>query len=593
MAVRSAIRHPTFWTTLASALVLVALLSLLVTPGFASEPTGTRKIDGEGTATTALGNRHVQACTFQVHVQATVAETAKSGPVTGTFDCEMSDPSVALGVPFRELDGTVTSFSDLKTTEGTEEVQIKGSAVLTLPDGGTMTGVPFHVRTGEGDSEGSAGPAMLRLVLEDDFDGERGDIIAGNGQYDMQRQTVEDGSIKITYKPGPSPTPSPSTPSSSPSPTPSSPSPTPSSPSPTPTGSQAPPPETGGPPLPPEIGPPPYDPTGPWSTARLMAILASLSPTGSPQPEDILSVVGPFPVAGLAAWSSDWHAYRCCPTPHLHQGVDLMAAQGTPLVAAADGYISQIVDNPDSSGLGVEITDADGTEYFYAHLSAFAGGLRLGQLVLVGDVIGYVGDTGNPLTGAYHLHFEVQPHGVPVPPIPYLNRWLAEAEQKAYQLGGTGFFTEETFPYAITDAELQAWMDQASSLLGGNPSSSEGSADPELSAAGLPTVSPSPDAAAAGGSRTAEPIGAEPAGFMATPAGVGVLAAGMLLVFLVLPGVHTGRRQARRELAAVTGRAHGPGKVEATDGTSTPPGPARRTRRRPGPHGGSAAVAAR
>ena len=52
-----------------------------------------------------------------------------------------------------------------------------------------------------------------------------------------------------------------------------------------------------------------------------------------------------------------------------------------------------------------------GTYYIYAHLSSFAEGLTRGSLVVKGQVIGYVGDTGNPGPGNYHLHFEVHPGG--------------------------------------------------------------------------------------------------------------------------------------------------------------------------------------
>src|SRR5439155_1073663 len=174
----------------------------------------------------------------------------------------------------------------------------------------------------------------------------------------------------------------------------------------------------------------PMPATGANITARLMALLAALSSNGMPQPSDVLSVVGPFPVAGLASWMDDWHAYRCCPYPQLHEGLDMFASTGTPVVAAADGYVSQRVVNS-ISGLGVEITDATNTQYFYAHLSRFAPGLEVGMRVSVGDVIGYVGNTGDAIGTSPHLHFEVQPNGVPVPPKPFVDSWLILAEQKA------------------------------------------------------------------------------------------------------------------------------------------------------------------
>jgi murein DD-endopeptidase MepM/ murein hydrolase activator NlpD len=173
---------------------------------------------------------------------------------------------------------------------------------------------------------------------------------------------------------------------------------------------------------------------GPRNTAKLISILTALTPRGTTLEEALLKVVGPFPVAGLAWWGDDWHAPRCCPFAHLHQGLDIFAPFGTPLVAAADGYISQKVNSPAASGLGLEITDARGIQYFYAHLSAFEPGIQAGTRVEVGQVIGYVGASGNARGTLPHLHFERQPDGVPAPPKPWVDRWLRIAERKAMRL---------------------------------------------------------------------------------------------------------------------------------------------------------------
>ena len=98
-----------------------------------------------------------------------------------------------------------------------------------------------------------------------------------------------------------------------------------------------------------------------------------------------------------------------------HEGIDILATLGQPVYAVADGTLTkQYVDGLDSSlsGNGWKLsTGSDRTFFFYAHLSRFPDGLLVGAKVKRGDVIGYVGDTGNPGPGNYHLHFEYHPQG--------------------------------------------------------------------------------------------------------------------------------------------------------------------------------------
>jgi murein DD-endopeptidase MepM/ murein hydrolase activator NlpD len=136
-----------------------------------------------------------------------------------------------------------------------------------------------------------------------------------------------------------------------------------------------------------------------------------------------VALAGPFPIAGPAHWSNDWHAPRPCPWPHLHVGLDIFAAEGTPLVAVADGTISSLV-NDAVSGLGLQLTAADGMKYFYAHLSAFAPRAVAGRYVKEGQVLGYVGNTGDAAGGPTHLHLQVEPGGIPMPPKPLVDRWV-------------------------------------------------------------------------------------------------------------------------------------------------------------------------
>src|SRR4029453_10122674 len=101
----------------------------------------------------------------------------------------------------------------------------------------------------------------------------------------------------------------------------------------------------------------------------------------------------------------------------------------------ADGIVSNMANDSTEAGLAISITDRAGNRYFYAHLSAYDSAMRIGKRVKMGDIIGFVGNTGNAAGGAPHLHFEVPPFGgVGVPPKPYVDRWLDHAEQLALQV---------------------------------------------------------------------------------------------------------------------------------------------------------------
>ena len=116
------------------------------------------------------------------------------------------------------------------------------------------------------------------------------------------------------------------------------------------------------------------------------------------------------PVAGAAGFGDTWGAPRS--GGRRHQGVDMMSSMGTPLVAVVSGDMS-ISDRGGIAGRAVFLRGSNGNNYFYAHLSAFEGGSRY---VEQGDIIGYVGDTGNA-RGTPHLHFEIHPgRGSPVNP---------------------------------------------------------------------------------------------------------------------------------------------------------------------------------
>ncbi|MDW3215994.1 MAG: peptidoglycan DD-metalloendopeptidase family protein [Ilumatobacteraceae bacterium] len=118
------------------------------------------------------------------------------------------------------------------------------------------------------------------------------------------------------------------------------------------------------------------------------------------------------PVAGPRSFADTWGAPRS--GGRSHEGVDMMAPGGTPLVAVESG--SATFKTNRLGGNAVWITGSSGTKYYYAHLSAWEGSSRS---VSRGEVIGYVGATGN--TSVNHLHFEVHPNGGrAVNPYPYV-----------------------------------------------------------------------------------------------------------------------------------------------------------------------------
>jgi peptidoglycan LD-endopeptidase LytH len=129
-----------------------------------------------------------------------------------------------------------------------------------------------------------------------------------------------------------------------------------------------------------------------------------------------------------------------------HLGIDIMARDGTPVLAAATGTIVK----RDSSGLGgisIYQRGMDNTTiYFYAHLSRYAAGIDEGDFVRQGDVIAYVGHTGNAQASAPHLHFGVYTvtdpnrwwHGRDINPYTLLKPMDAGKAGKAGTRGETG-----------------------------------------------------------------------------------------------------------------------------------------------------------
>ena len=110
------------------------------------------------------------------------------------------------------------------------------------------------------------------------------------------------------------------------------------------------------------------------------------------------------PVLGAPRFVNDF-GYVKPETGLRHEGVDLFAPRGTPVVAPVGGVVRRFP-NP-LGGLAVQLQGTDGTRYYGAHLDRYGAVGR----VAAGTVIGYVGNTGNARTTSPHLHFEAHPGG--------------------------------------------------------------------------------------------------------------------------------------------------------------------------------------
>ena len=134
-----------------------------------------------------------------------------------------------------------------------------------------------------------------------------------------------------------------------------------------------------------------------------------------------------FPVYGPASFSDDFGAGRA--DTGWHHGNDIFAPLGAPVLAVTDGTLFLVGWNT-IGGNRFWLRDLQGNEFYFAHLSAFTPLARDGAHVKAGDVIGFVGATGDAVGTPTHLHFEVHPaallgmgyDGV-IDPYPYLLAW--------------------------------------------------------------------------------------------------------------------------------------------------------------------------
>ena len=125
-----------------------------------------------------------------------------------------------------------------------------------------------------------------------------------------------------------------------------------------------------------------------------------------------------WPIPGFYSLSSDYgDTPMIYGRPDTHRGMDIPAPAGTPIYAAADGVVS--TNNHWTYGVSVKISHSPSLATIYGHMTSRAAGIADGVVVAKGQIIGYVGSTGNS-TGN-HLHFEVDVNGAPTDARPYLD----------------------------------------------------------------------------------------------------------------------------------------------------------------------------
>ncbi|MBD7988836.1 M23 family metallopeptidase [Luteimonas sp. Sa2BVA3] len=125
-------------------------------------------------------------------------------------------------------------------------------------------------------------------------------------------------------------------------------------------------------------------------------------PSAVPLPSDLV-----VPVQGVAPSSLSPTFDDDRGEGRVHEALDIMAPAGTPVLAVADGHVEKLFDS-DRGGLTMYQFEPTGRyAYYYAHLERYAPGLEEGAALRQGEVIGYVGSTGNADPAAPHLHFAI------------------------------------------------------------------------------------------------------------------------------------------------------------------------------------------
>lgn len=133
------------------------------------------------------------------------------------------------------------------------------------------------------------------------------------------------------------------------------------------------------------------------------------------EPESKIAM--PFQEVTKRQVTDTWGAPRG--TGRRHEGQDIFAPKGTPILSATNGYVYKIGEN-NLGGQTVSVIGKGGRVYYYAHLDSYAQNLQVGDRVSTRTVLGYVGTTGNAQGTPPHLHFGVYTFNGAINPLPLL-----------------------------------------------------------------------------------------------------------------------------------------------------------------------------
>jgi murein DD-endopeptidase MepM/ murein hydrolase activator NlpD len=146
----------------------------------------------------------------------------------------------------------------------------------------------------------------------------------------------------------------------------------------------------------------PRSPSAAQQSSEAKESQPSQEPMDAPEIDDLA-----LPLEGLKLSDIPDTFLQARPGGRVHEAADLMAPRGTPVYAVTDGVIRKLFLSKPGGNTIYQFDESEDFCFYYAHLDAYAEGLHEGQKVEQGDVIGYVGSTGNADPSAPHLHFAI------------------------------------------------------------------------------------------------------------------------------------------------------------------------------------------